>query len=131
MESGRTLAGVSRKHPQSAYSGLQKSLQQEWAFIQRVNPGIGDAFVPAEQALWETFLPAIFQGLGEGAPGRGVTHLPMKLAGLALLDLTKTSPENYTASYVITGHLVAALRGQVEFRTADHYSTHDQIGRAS
>ena len=29
-------------------------------------------------------------------------------------------PENWTASCVITGHLVAALRGQVEFRTADH-----------
>ena len=32
-ESVRTLAGVSRKHPQSAYAGLQKSLQQEWAFV--------------------------------------------------------------------------------------------------
>ena len=25
----KTLAGVARKHPQSAYAGLQKSLQQE------------------------------------------------------------------------------------------------------
>ena len=44
----------------------------------------------------------------------------MKQAGLALPDLTQTAPENWTASYVITGHLVAALRGQEEFRTADH-----------
>ena len=27
-ESVETLAGISRKHPQSAYSGLQESLQQ-------------------------------------------------------------------------------------------------------
>ena len=26
------LAGVAQKHPQSAYAGLQKSLQQEWDF---------------------------------------------------------------------------------------------------
>ena len=26
----RTLSGVSRKHQQSAYAGLYKSLQQEW-----------------------------------------------------------------------------------------------------
>ena len=37
---------VSPKHPQSAYTGLQKSLQQEWAFVKRVTPGVGNAFGP-------------------------------------------------------------------------------------
>ena len=36
--------------------------------MQRVNPGIGDAFIPVEEALWETFLPDLFEVLGEGAP---------------------------------------------------------------
>ena len=44
----------------------------------------------------------------------------MKQAGLALPDTTRTSPDNWQASYIITGHLVSALRGQVTFRTADH-----------
>ena len=70
--------------------------------------------------MQETFLPALFQGLGEGAPARGVTRLPVKQAGLALLDPTKTDSENWTTSCVITGHLVVALRGKEEFRTADH-----------
>ena len=39
-ESVQTLAGVACKQPQSAYAGLQKSLQQEWSFVQRVNLGI-------------------------------------------------------------------------------------------
>ena len=60
-----TLSGVSRKHPKSAYAVVQKSLQQEWAFVQRVTLGIGDAFGPVEKALWETFVPAIFEGLGK------------------------------------------------------------------
>ena len=64
-----TLAGVARNHPQSAYAGLQKSLQQEWSFVQRVIPGIRDAFGPVEEALQENFLLALFQGLREGAPG--------------------------------------------------------------
>ena len=88
--------------------------------MQRVNPGVGDAFGPVEAALKETFMPALFQGLWEGVPERGVTRLPVKQAGLALPDPSQTDPEYWTASYVITGHLVAALRGQVEFRTADH-----------
>ena len=59
-----TLAGVSCKHPKSVYSRLQKSIQQEWALLQQVTHGIGDAFGPVEKALWETFLPALFEVLG-------------------------------------------------------------------
>ena len=82
-------------------------------------PGIRDAFSLVEQALRKTFIPDQFQGLGEGTPGRGVTRLTVRKAGLALPDTTKTSPEKWTAPYVITGHLVAALRGQEEFQTTD------------
>ena len=93
-ESVGTLAGVSRKHLQSAYAGLQKSFQQEWAFVQLVTPGIGDASGLVEQALQETFILDIFYGLGEVTPGRGVTCLIVKQAGLALPDSTKTATEN-------------------------------------
>ena len=30
----KTLSGVAHNHPQSAYTGLQNSLQQEWGFVQ-------------------------------------------------------------------------------------------------
>ena len=92
--------------------------------MQRVTPGIGNAFVPVEKALQEIFLPALFKGLGEGSPERGFTRLPVKQAGLALPDPTLTAPENWTASCFITGNLVAALRGHVEFLTADHSACH-------
>ena len=105
------LAGVAQKDPHSAYSGLKKSLQQEWAFVQRVTPGVRDSFDPLEDALKETFVPALFKGLQEGVPERGVTRLPVKQAGLDLPNPTQTAPENWTACCVITGHLVSALRG--------------------
>ena len=88
--------------------------------MQQVTLGIGYYFIPVEEALRETFLPNLFQGLGEGSPGRGVTRLPVKQAVMAVPDLMKTVPENWTASSVITVNLVAALRGQEPFRTADH-----------
>ena len=44
----KTLPRVAFNHLQSDYSGLQNSLQQEWAFVQQVTPGIGDAFGPVE-----------------------------------------------------------------------------------
>ena len=70
-----TLSGVAHKHPQSAYAGLQKSLHHDWSFVQRVTPGIGYALGPFKKALQDTFLPDLFQGLGEGAPRIGVNHL--------------------------------------------------------
>ena len=118
-DSVRTLAGVVRKHPQSAYAGLHKSLQHEWAFLQRVTPGIVDAFGPLEEETATAFLPALFEGVGDGTQGRAITRLPVKQAGLALPDWTRTAPDNVQTSCVITGHLVSALRGQVPIRTAD------------
>ena len=77
-ESVKNLSGVARKQPQSSYAVLQKSLQQKWAFVQRVTPGIGDAFGPVEEEIAKAFLPALFEGVGDGAPGRAITRLPVK-----------------------------------------------------
>ena len=44
----------------------------------------------------------------------------MKQAVLALPDPTKTTPENWMASCVITRYLVVALRVQDEFLAAGH-----------
>ena len=74
VESVETLSRVSHKHLKSAYAGLQKSLQQDWAFVQRFTPGIGDAFGPVEKGLRETFVTALFEGLRDGVPERGVTR---------------------------------------------------------
>ena len=67
-ESVEILAGASCKHPQSAYAGLQKSLKQEWAFVQRLTLGVGNSFGPVEKALKKTFVPAFFEVLRESVP---------------------------------------------------------------
>ena len=46
--------------PSVLISGLHKSLQQEWAFVQRVTQGISDAFGLVETALKQTFVPEFF-----------------------------------------------------------------------
>ena len=58
-----TLAGMARRHPQTAYAGLQKSLQQESAFTQCVTPGIRMEFQEVEDELRYIFLRSLFQGL--------------------------------------------------------------------
>ena len=65
----KTLARVACKHPQSVYAGLQKSLQQEWAFVHGVTPGICNEFGPVEEEIAKAFLPELF-GDGESLPGK-------------------------------------------------------------
>ena len=102
----KMLLGVACKHLHSTYAGLQKSIQQQWAFVQQVTPEVGDAFVLVEQALREAFFSDLFQGFGEGIPGRGVTRLPVKHLGLDLPDPKKMVRENWTVSCAIIGHIV-------------------------
>ena len=50
----------------------------------------------------------------------GVNRLLVKQVELTFPDPKKTAPENWKASCVITGNLVAAFRVHETFQTADH-----------
>ena len=69
------MSGISGRHPQTAYVGRKKSLQQEWDFMQRVTPGIGPSFQPVEDKVHNAFLPALFKGSTYNIPVRAVTSL--------------------------------------------------------
>jgi hypothetical protein len=110
---------VAERYLKAAYAGIQKSLQQEWQFLQRVTEGLGNKFWDIKKALQTEFLPALFGGsladlfggsLADDVPGR-LASLPVKKAGLAIQDPTTNADSNWTASTVICGHLIAAIRG--------------------
>ena len=73
-----------------------------------------------EEKLWDTFLPALFQGDTSQISGREITNLPVKQAGIALPKTIHTAGEKLTASCVITGHLAAVPHSTAEFRSVDH-----------
>ena len=47
----KDLSQAGEKYPQATYAGLQKCLQNEWQFLHRVIPDIGDLFAPVEETL--------------------------------------------------------------------------------
>jgi hypothetical protein len=100
------LAFAALSHPQSAFAGLQKSLQHKWQFIQRVIHDTGDCFFDFEAAIADIFLPALYgEILKDCTYHRKLSALPIKFAGLALPDPTASSEGNYKAStlkYVLT-----------------------------
>jgi hypothetical protein len=117
------LAFVAENYPQAAYAGLQKSLQAEWQFVQRVTEGVDVEFSEIEHALHAQFLPALFGKLEITNSRRQLTCLPVKKAGLAIPNPTESAGGNWwTASTVACGHLISVLRGKEEFRLVMHQS---------
>ena len=53
-------------------------------------------------------------------PNWTITGLPIKHVGLEIVDLTLTAHGNWNILYVVTGHLVADLRGCDKFHSGDH-----------
>ena len=90
--------------------------------MQQVTLNIGNAFLLVEKSLRDALITSLLQVLEEETQGRRFIRLPVNQAGLALPDPTKMTPENWTVSCVITGHLVEGLRGQEDLQTADHYA---------
>jgi hypothetical protein len=121
------LAFTALSHPQTAFAGLQKSLQHEWQFVQRVIDGIGDSFSPLEEAISNIFLPALFGDSLASDNRRELAELPVKSAGLALPDPTDTSAGCYKASTLVCSHLLEAFRGVVPFNSADHQAVRASV----
>ena len=98
QDSVENLARVARRHPQTAFAGLQKSLHQEWSFVQHVTIEIEVAYQVVEYAMRDTFLPALFQGATAQIPGRVITGLLSKQDGIAFHNPTRTAGANWMAS---------------------------------
>jgi hypothetical protein len=89
LEAVTELAVVAKNFSQAAYLGLQKSLQQEWHFVQRVKEDVGDEFANIEEAISLSFLPALFcNDYNEDDPCHNLACFPVKHDGLAIPDPT-------------------------------------------
>ena len=122
------LAEVAKLYPQAAYSAMQRSLQQEWLFIQRVTDSIGpinSIYQPIESALDQKFIPSLFLLEQENLIPklRNLTKLPVKDCGLALPDPTQTASANNKTSKQATTHLTQALLGNVAWDIDTHKET--------
>ena len=58
---------------------------------------------------------SLFHGAEATITGQTIIGITDKHAGLALLKPTQTPQGNWTASCMVTGHLVESLRGNIKF----------------
>ena len=83
-------------------------------------PYTGKSFVPAEESPRYYFLIVLFWGVEEVMPMQDTTIITVTQVGLELLDLTLSAPYKWTASCVVTCHLVDTIWGHIEFLSGYH-----------
>ena len=81
--------------------------------MQRITPRVGEMFQMVEDSLKEAFLPSIFQWMGTPITGWELTHLYTKYARLSLSYPTLFTPDNWSASCVLLGHLVVTIQVRI------------------
>ena len=124
----RDLAATAKLYPQSAYTAIQCSLQQEWQYVQCLVGDISDGFADVEKAIRTKFFPGLFDNdVGEADNFCTLLSLPVKQAGLAIPDPTISGPTSYDASILVCSHLLAAFRGTTTFSTTDHLSVRKEV----
>jgi hypothetical protein len=103
---------------------MQKSVQAEWTFVQRVKRDVGVKFDTVREALHRSFLPSLMkETLSDNDPLRRLAALPVKSVGLALTDPVESVEANFRASEVTNSHIIQVMRGQKTFSLQDHRAT--------
>ena len=64
--------------------------------MQHPTQSLGEDFLLVEKSIWEDFIMAIFHGVGFHIPVLEVTIIPVKQAGIDLLDPILTAQKNWT-----------------------------------
>ena len=120
------VAEVSRFVPQSTYAGMQRTLQQEWTFVQRVVPNIDAFFKPLESSIQSKLFSELF-GETVDDPLRLWLSLQIKKGGASIPDPEAVSKTNFYASSHECDHLVEAVGKVGEFNVVTHGNQMSEI----
>ena len=84
------LAKAAKVYPQLAYSALTQSLSFEWSYLQRVTDGCDEEYSWLCDVIRSVFTPTVL-GRDVLQMEHALFELPIKLGGLTLADLVKST----------------------------------------
>ena len=114
------LVEVSRSQPQAAFAVLVKSIQHEWAFLQRVVSVSSDWFDRLRGVLRSEFWSCLFGSQVSGIEA-DLFSLPTRLGGMGVRDPTLSTELFFELSSSGSSTIVDYLMGsQKMFSVADH-----------
>ena len=108
-------------YPHETMTAMTKSLQSEWAYTSRVIANCKEKFHPLEEEISKKFMPALLQKTEEEIP-RSITSLPVRMAGLGILNPVSTATFAHETSYQASTHMRESIKYCSEFTLETHKS---------
>lgn len=108
-----TLAEIAKNQPQSAYIAFTKGYRNKFTYFMRTIDSFEDYIEPIDEVINEMLLPALF-GQTEPLPKdlSGILSMRPAQGGLGIPCLEEDSPQQYSASKIITASHADAIISQ-------------------
>ena len=116
-----TISSFCDSYPQSSFSGLSHSLQQEWTHLCRVVENASSHFTVIEDKIVNLFIPNLF-GVDRLPISRDILQLPVRYAGLGISNPSSPLYDPYTLSVNTTEYLSQSILNDTESIFAEHES---------
>ena len=100
-ESIKELANIAKIQPYAAYAAFVHGIYNQWSYLMRTIPDLGDLLHPLEEATARDFIPALV-GKEVTDEVRELLALPARLGGLDISIATQKSGDLYDSSTIVT-----------------------------
>ena len=105
------LSNFAVEEPQAVLSAYTKGICHRWTFIQRTIPDIKELFIPLENSIRESLIPALV-GRNVSDTERMIISLPVRYGGLGIANPTENGAREYQASVTVTENLTELIYNQ-------------------
>ena len=105
------LASIASSQPHAAYAyaAFVHGTRNKWSYLCRTVPQSGPLLQPIEDAIHNSFIPAVMGRPPCSQVERKMLALPSKMGGLSLADPSFHANEEYEASKKVTSDLVQSI----------------------
>ena len=103
------LSNIASTQPQAAYTAFTKSIQTEWAYVQRVVFDCQSRFADLEKVIFDRLLPTLI-GSEVSQSERALFSLPTRWGGLGIRNPMGTGDEEFMVSRMATSEIVDSVK---------------------
>ena len=92
------LSKIAERYPQSAYAAFSHCIVGKWRYMMRTMKDIDTLFQPLEDAINQTFIPALTGRCQCSYEERTLLTLPLRSGGLNIINPVTSASGEYHAS---------------------------------
>ena len=128
------LVHIAETEPHAAYAAFTHDLTSKWNYLSCTTPNISDHLAPLETIIRTKFIPTLTGRSPPNDAERDLLALPVRLGGIGVIDPSKHSSEEFSASLKITTPLKTLIRGKdpmYPFETwEEQYKAKDEVHKS-